>query len=92
MMPKKNPDEKVLLMKDLDGDPCQESFGYDIMVGMMLHLSRHVKLGITMLGHASSRFNFCPNKSHDIELKKIGIYLKVKKRFGFYPWKNLGYQ
>ena len=73
VIPKKTTDEKVLLMKDLDGDPCQGSFGYAIMVGMMLHLTRHMKLGISIHGHAASRFNFCPKRSHDIGLEQIGI-------------------
>ena len=72
VIPNKTPDEKVLLMKDLDGDPCQGSFGYAIMVGMMLHLNRHMKLGIAMHGHPASRFTICPKRSHDIELKQIG--------------------
>ena len=45
--PKLDPCTKALLVKDVDGDPCSESFVCASIVGMLLYLSGHSCPGIS---------------------------------------------
>ena len=70
--PKSTPCIKAPLTKDLDGDPCSESFTYASIVGMMLYLARHSCLEINYSVIQVSRSKFCPKISHESGLKLIG--------------------
>ena len=62
-------------MKDDDGDPMQGSFSYSSILGMMLYLAGNTRPDIAYSVHCAARFAFCPKKSHEDALKRIGRYL-----------------
>ena len=73
--PKSTPCLKAPLTKDVDGDPCSESFAYASIVGMLLYLSGHSRPDISYSVSQVARFTFCPRRSHEAALKMIGRYL-----------------
>ena len=73
--PKHTPCLKAPLHKDVDGDPCSESFAYASIVGMLLYLSGHSRPDIAYSVSQVARFTFCPKRSHEAGMKMIGRYL-----------------
>ena len=69
---KSTPCLKAPLTKDLDGDPCSESFTYASIVGMLLYLAEHSCPDISYSVSQVARFTFCPKRSHEAGLKLIG--------------------
>ena len=76
--PKSTPGLKAPLTKDLDGDPCSESFAYSSLVGMLLYLAGHTRPYISYSVSKVARFTFCPKRSHEAALKLMGRYLLGK--------------
>lgn len=89
--PKATPCMKKPLTKDPDGDPPHESFSYASIIGMMLYLAGHTRPDISYSVHCAARFTFCPKRSHEEALKRIGRYLLYTKDKGLIltPAKNL---
>ena len=73
--PKRTPCLKAPLHKDVDGDPCSESFAYASIVVMLLCLSEYYRPDIAYSVSQVTRFTFCPKRSHEAGMKMIGIYL-----------------
>ena len=73
--PKSTPCMKAPITKDLDGDPCSESFPYAIIVGMLLYIDGNSLPGITYSESKVERFTLHPKLSHEAGLKLIGRYL-----------------
>ena len=63
------------LTKDLDGDPCSESFAYASIVWILLYLAGHSRPDITYSVSQVAMFTFCPKCSHEVGLKLTGRYL-----------------
>lgn len=73
--PKGTPAERKPLVKDLDGEPPQESFNYASVVGMLLYLSGHTRPDLAYSVSQVARFMFNNRRSHELALKRIGRYL-----------------
>ena len=73
---------KAPLTKNVDDDPCSESFVYASIVGMLLYLSGHSRPDISYSVSQVARFTFCPRRSHEAALKLIGRYLLETKNKG----------
>ena len=71
---KLTPDLKTSLTKDVDWDPCSESFVYANIAGMLLYLTGHSCPTISYSVIQVARFTFYPNHSHKATLKLIGRY------------------
>ena len=74
--PQGTPCMKAPLVKDEDGDPPDGSFSYSSVVGMLLYLANNTRPDLAYSVHCAARFSFCPKKSHEQALKRIGKYLK----------------
>ena len=53
------------LTKDLDGDPCSESFAYASIVEILLYMAGHYLPKITYSAIQVARFTFCTKRSHE---------------------------
>ena len=73
--PKGTPAERKPLVKDLDGEPPQESFNYVSVVGMLLYLSGYTRPDLAYSVSQVARFMFNNRRSHELALKRIGRYL-----------------
>ena len=73
---KHTPAETKPLVKDEDGVAATEGFSYSSVVGMLLYLSGHTRPDITYAVNCCARYMFCPKRSHELALKRIGRYLK----------------
>ena len=51
---------------------------------MLLYLSGHTRPDITFAVSQCARYSFCPKKSHEEALKRIGRYLKGTKDKGIF--------
>ena len=69
------PAEEVL-GKDLDGDPAEGAFNYASVIGMMWYLYGHSRPDLGFAVSQCARFSFCPKRSHELALIRIGQYLK----------------
>ncbi|KAL7460733.1 hypothetical protein ACHAXS_001177 [Conticribra weissflogii] len=79
---KSTPAERKPLVKDSDGALCEEAFNYASVVGMLLYLAGHSRPDISYAVNCAARYTFCPRRSHEIALKRIGRYLKLTKDKG----------
>ena len=77
--PKYNPCMMTPLTKDLDGNPCSDSFAYASIVGMLLYLSGHIRPDISYSVSEAARFRFCPKRLHEVGSKLIGRYFLVTR-------------
>ena len=66
-----------VLLEDADEDHALEDFSYSRVVGMLLYFARHTKPDIAYAVNCSARYIFCPKRSHELALKRIGQYLKT---------------
>ena len=64
------------LAKDEDGPPCEETWSYASVVGMMMYLASNSRPDIAYAVHSAARFTHCPRRSHEKALKKVARYLK----------------
>ena len=79
---KATPAEHAPLVKDVDGPEARRDFSYSSVVGMLLYLSGHSRPDIAYAVNCSARYMFCPKKSHEDALKRIGRYLKATRDRG----------
>ena len=73
--PVKTPATEVI-GKDLDGDPPDCAFNYASVVGMLWYLTNNSRPELTFAVSQAARFSFCPMRSHELALIRIGQYLK----------------
>ncbi|KAL3804514.1 hypothetical protein HJC23_002553 [Cyclotella cryptica] len=57
-------------------------FSYSSVVGMLLYLAGHTRHDIAYAVNCSARSMFCPRRSHQLALKRIGRYLKATRDCG----------
>lgn len=76
------PAESKPLVKDADGDDRIEDFSYAAVVGQLLYLSGHTRPDIQYAVNQCARYMFCPKRSHELALKRIGKYLKLTRKEG----------
>jgi hypothetical protein len=69
------PAESRALGADLEGSPCQESYNYASVVGILMYLSNTTRPDLAFAVHQCARFTHCPKRSHELALKRIGRYL-----------------
>jgi hypothetical protein len=72
---KSTPADYGCLVTNADGDPCDETFNYRSVVGMMQYLSGHTRPDIAFAVGQCARFSSNPKRTHDVALKRIGRYL-----------------
>ena len=80
--PKCTPAEAAPLVKDSEGAPATGAFSYSSVVSMLLYLSGHAHPDIVYAVNCATRYMFCPKKSHEEALKRIGRYLKAASTRG----------
>eukprot|EP00804_Cyclotella_cryptica_P025289 CCRYP_010373-RB/>CCRYP_010373-RB protein AED:0.34 eAED:0.34 QI:0/-1/0/1/-1/0/1/0/497 len=76
------PAEAKPLVKDADGEPALGEFSYSSVVGMLLYLAGHTRPDIAYAVNCCARYMFCPKRSHELALKRIGRYLKATRDRG----------
>jgi hypothetical protein len=76
------PAEAKPLVKDTDGEPALGDFSYSSLVGMLLYLAGHTRPDIAYAVNCCARYMFCPKRSHELALKRIGRYLKATRDCG----------
>ena len=76
------PAEAKPLVKDADGEPALGEFSYSSIVGMLLYLAGHTRPDIAYAVNCCARYMFCPKRSHELALKRIGRYLKATRDHG----------
>jgi hypothetical protein len=64
------------LGKDPDGDPAYGDFNYASVIGMLWYLYGHSRPDLGFAVSQAARFSFCPKRSHELALIRIGQYLK----------------
>ena len=79
---KATPAEGRPLVKDPNGEPPVGTFSYSSVVGMLLYLAGHTRPDIAYAVNSTTRYMFCPKKSHEEVLKRIGRYLKATSKRG----------
>ncbi|KAL7465925.1 hypothetical protein ACHAXS_006230 [Conticribra weissflogii] len=79
---KLTPAEGKPLVKDSDGEPARGTFSYPSVVGMLLYLSGHSRPDIAYAVNCAARYMFCPKRSHEEALKRLGRYLKATRDRG----------
>ena len=70
------------LVRDDDGEAAHGEFNYASVVGMLLYLSGHSRPDIAYAVNCAARYMFCPKRSHEEALKRIGRYLKATRTRG----------
>lgn len=73
--PVSTPADEVL-GTDPDGDPCQCTFNYPSVIGMLWYLYGHSRPDLGFAVSQAARFSFNPKRSHELALLRIGQYLK----------------
>ena len=73
------PAEAKPLVKDADGEPALGDFSYSSVVRMLLYLAGHTRPDIAYAVNCCARYMFCPKRSHELALKRIGRYLKATR-------------
>jgi hypothetical protein len=73
---KETPAAATPLVKDVEGPEASGAFSYSSVVGMLLYLSGHTRPDIAYAVNCCARYMFCPRRSHEVALKRIGRYLK----------------
>jgi hypothetical protein len=76
------PAEAISLVKDAYGEPALGDFYYSSVVGMLLCLAGHTRPDIAYAVNCCARYMFCPKRSHELALKRIGRYLKATQDRG----------
>lgn len=80
--PKATPADTTPLTRDADGAECIEDFNVAAVVGQLLYLSGHTRPDIAYAVNVVARYMFCPKRSHELALKRIGKYLKATRTKG----------
>jgi hypothetical protein len=74
----------VVLHRDLDGEPFDESWSYRSVIGKLNFLEKSTRPDIALAVHQCARYSSNPKKSHGEAVKRIGRYLKSTKDKGMY--------
>jgi hypothetical protein len=82
MHAKRTPAKFGCLGKNEWGDPCQGTYNYASVIGMMQYLQGHSRPDIAFAVAQCSRYTHNPRHSHEIALQRIGLYLKGTKNRG----------
>lgn len=82
--PKYTPCKREPLTKDLLGDPCQATWNYASVIGMLQYLQAHSRPDLTYAVCSAARFVHSPRRSHEIAVERIGQYLKMTANDGLY--------
>jgi hypothetical protein len=61
---------------DDGGEPANGAYNYASVIGMMQYLQGHSRPDITYAVSRCARFIHSPKRSHEIALKRIGLYFK----------------
>jgi hypothetical protein len=77
--PKWTPAESTTLVKDAEGAPANGAVSYSSIVGMLLYLSGHTHPDNAYAVNCAAWYIFCPKKSHEEALKRVGRYLKATR-------------
>ena len=70
------------LPRDADGEPASGEFNYSSIVGMLMYLAGHTRPDIAYAVNCCARYMFCPKRSHEKALKRIGRYLMATRNRG----------
>jgi hypothetical protein len=70
------------LGKDEQGLPCEGSWKYASIIGMLMYLASNTRPDIAFAVHQCARFTHCPRRSHEQALKRIARYLKATRERG----------
>ena len=68
---KQSPSEKTPLIADREGEPCNESFNFSSVVGMLSYLAGHTRPDIEYAVHQCGRYSHRPRAIHETALKRI---------------------
>ena len=79
---KETPAKGKPLVKDEDGLEARKDFNYSSVIGMLLYLAGHSRPDIAYAVNCAARYMFCPKRSHEEALKRIGRYLKATRDRG----------
>ena len=60
------PAENKALGSDSDGAPCQETFNYASVVGMIRYLSNTTRPDLAFVVHQCARFTYSRKRSHEM--------------------------
>jgi hypothetical protein len=60
---------------DEDGPPCEESWSYSSVIGMLLYLAQNSRADIAFAVHSCARYSHKPKRSHEQAVKRIVRYL-----------------
>ena len=74
---------------DEDGELPHQLYNYASVVGMLGYLQGHSRPDITFAVSQVSRYTFCPKRSHELALERIGRYLKGTIKEGLILKPNL---
>ena len=79
---KATPAQNAPLVKNANGPEARGDFNYASVAGMLLYLSGHLRPNIAYAVNCDVRYMFCPKRSHEEALKRIGRYLKATRDQG----------
>ncbi len=71
-----------VLGTDPEGDPPDCTFNYASVIGMLWYLHGHSRPDLGFAVSQAARFSFCPKRSHELALIRIGQYLKATRSEG----------
>jgi hypothetical protein len=74
----------VVLHRDLDGEPFNETWSYRSVIGKLNFLEKSTRPDIALAVHQCARYSSNPMKSHGEAVKRIGRYLKSTRDKGLY--------
>ncbi|KAL7523470.1 hypothetical protein ACHAWF_000537 [Thalassiosira exigua] len=69
-------------VKDVNGEEAVGNFSYSSVVVILLYLSGHLRQDIAFAVNCCAYYMFCSKKSHNLELKRIGHFLKARGEKG----------
>ena len=74
--PKDTPSIFGTLIKDDNGEECDEDFNHTSVLGMIIYIQGHTQPDISFAVNQYARYAFGPRCSHEEAIKYIGRYLK----------------
>ena len=69
---KQSPAKKTPLVADKNGKPCNESFDFSSVVGMLAYLAGYTRPDIEYALHQCSHYLHRPRAIHEVALKRVG--------------------
>ena len=74
-MTRRTPTQGDPLGADVDGDPCEETWNYFSVIGMLMYLAANSQPDIAFAVHQCARYSHAPRRSHEIAVIHIDRYL-----------------